>query len=249
MRIGLITVRWAEVQQMDVTTFVPSIFVGLLTGFLTSALVALWFTRRAERRERRMLILQKAHDVARDCQSLLEVTARILYDLACRKYTAHQLAKNTATLTGEEKRRTVNRETMRIHLQEAPKGVLDNLAIALHSHLTAVPHDDGHANLFAAAQKAAAAASVLAGELNQILSFQSYFDQVQFQAEQETFVDFVEKMEQDETASYEPIISARDAARGSLLRLVQTIAAYSVEEPKCSVSQILSWFREARRSG
>lgn len=243
-------VGWrGEVQQVDRTAFVANILVGLLTGLLSSAYVAWRFTRRAERRERRMLLLQKAHDVARDSHSLLEVTARITYDLACRKYRAHQLAQNTATLVGEEKRRTVNRETMRIHLQEVPRGVLDSLAITLHGHLTALPHDDGRANLSAATQKAAAEASVLSDQLKQILPFKAYFDGVQSQAEKDTFVDFVEKMEQDETVSYKPVESARDAARASLIALLGTIVRYSVEEPASSISRVLSWFRGARRGG
>lgn len=205
-----------------------TIAVGLLTGLVTSALVAWLFTWRAERRERQMSILRKAYDVARDCQTLLEMTDRSLYDLACRKYAAHQLAKQTANLTGEEKRRTVNNETMRIHLQEVPRGIVDNLAIAFHSYLTVVPDDDRPNNLFSAAKEAGSAAFALLEELKHIDPFKFYFAQVEFRAEQETFVDFIEKMEQDETASYETLTSARDAARRSLSTLIEAIAVYPV---------------------
>ncbi len=231
---------------MDNTALLASIVVGLLTGFLSSAFVAKLFTRRAEQRERRMVILQKAHDVARDCQSLLDVTDRILHDLGCRKYAAHQLARDVAGLTGEEKRRAVNRETMRIHLQEDSRGIVDNLGIALAGHLTAVPRDGPPNNLFGAAKEAVTAASTLSAELTGILPFHRYYTNVEFEAEHKAFVDFVETMEQHETAWYQTLKSARDAARSSLLTLIETSAAYSVEEPKSSLFTMLSRFTESR---
>jgi hypothetical protein len=79
-----------------------SFLIGLATGALTSYAVTDYFKRQEERDA----IIQRATDFSNECHIFLDLTNKLIEQLALRKYYAYRIIQRLRDLDGEAKRRT-----------------------------------------------------------------------------------------------------------------------------------------------
>ena len=203
---------------------VLSILSGLATGALTSYAVTHYFRRKDERDS----ITQTAKDLARECHVLLDLTNKLIDQIALRKYHAYHIIHSLIDLDGETKRRTRNEETMKVGLTEVSKETLERLCVSIHTkkinEKIRARHGTSLGSVLTSVDACIEAAGRLCLSFGEITDFHYYVCNVEHMSNM-AYEDFIEKLEQDEVEQYKGIPEGRDKLKKRLYDLVTAIGA------------------------
>jgi hypothetical protein len=200
-----------------------SFLIGLATGALTSYAVTDYFKRQEERDA----IIQRATDFSNECHIFLDLTNKLIEQLALRKYYAYRIIQRLRDLDGEAKRRTRNEETIRQQLSEISKETLNSLCVATSAkNPGARKIRKGNRRRLYEVLNAVDACIESANELclgfGEITDLHYYVSNIEYMADMR-YDDFIETLEREECKQYKGIFEGRDKLKKTLFDLVSVI--------------------------
>ena len=207
------------------TLLIQAIIIGLLTGLVTGLITNYWVTRHFRAIDQRIFVMGVARDLAQECHTLLDLTNRLIEQIALRKYRAYEIIQVLSNFSGEEKRRTRNKMAMDVGLGEVHKATLERLCLSIHTKQLEKRLQPTRGILLDVVKRmndAVGAAEVLWSAFSSIIDFHTYINNVEHMHDM-TFEDFIKRLEEEEYEAYKQIPTGRDKLNRALLDLVAAI--------------------------
>ena len=202
-----------------------SLLSGLVTGVLTSYVVTLLFKNK----EMRELSIQKANDLEFDCQLFLDLTNKLIDQLALRKFQTYHIANSLKNMDGEKRRLVRIEETTKVNLSEVSKGTLTMLCIKINGNKF-----EGRLRTYALKRFDAIVTEVdscisaiddLGNALENFSDFSSYFADAESSASEMDYEAFINCKDDIDKEFYKPIINGRINLKKNLSKLIRAIVA------------------------
>lgn len=224
------TKRRKDCQEMCFSQFMEvygwQIVLSVLSGLVTGALTSFAVTRHFKRKDERDVIIQTAKDLARECHILLDLSDKLISQLALRKYVAYRIILLLRDLAGEVKRRTRNEETLKAKLSEISKETLSRLCIAIHNkkvdEKTKKRNIRHLGKIIKAVDTCIESADGLCLSFEKIENLHLYVSNLELITNL-TYEKFMETLENEECEHYKSISEGREKLKDALFALVSAI--------------------------
>jgi len=211
---------------------VISVVSGLVTGALTSAYVTLYFRRK----DLSFFVIDRAKDLARDCHYLLDISTKLITQIALRKYRAYEIMEATNELSGENKRRSKNKKAMEISAIEVSEEEMNQICLSIKARQLESAAKARKLRrlrpLISAMDSAVNAALGLlhsSGEDRVFQDFHDYLTCVESTLGDVDFEEFIRKLDEEDCSRYKHFKTRRQEFRDMFIELITSITKSSAK--------------------